>query len=183
MAPGAIKPYTPPAMPEGRIKLTDPDSKVVKGLRGWIQGFNAQAVTNEHQIVLAAEVETAGADFGHLEPMLDAARRELPSGRRRPTRPASCSPTPATGTCDRWSAIVDQRHTGRSPDTSTRKPAASLDGGHYDFMRRVLADRARRRALRRAPAEDRAHLRPNEFNRASPLHADAAEAPSAPSGG
>jgi hypothetical protein len=50
---------------------------VVKGLRGFIQGYNAQAVTNEHQIVLAAEVMTAGGDFGHLEPMLDATRREL----------------------------------------------------------------------------------------------------------
>jgi hypothetical protein len=34
-------------------------------------------VTNEHQVVLAAEIETVGADFGHLEPMLDATQREL----------------------------------------------------------------------------------------------------------
>src|SRR5215212_10533428 len=77
MAPGMIKPFTPPPIPEGRINVTDPDSKVVKGLRGWIQGYNAQAVTNEHQIVLAAEIATVGADFGHLEPMLDAAQHEL----------------------------------------------------------------------------------------------------------
>jgi transposase len=32
------KPYTPPAAPEGRINTTDPDSHVVKGLRGFIQG-------------------------------------------------------------------------------------------------------------------------------------------------
>jgi transposase len=30
------KPYTPPAIPEGRINTTDPDSRVVKGLRGFI---------------------------------------------------------------------------------------------------------------------------------------------------
>jgi hypothetical protein len=53
------KPYTPPATPQGRINTTDPDSYVVKGLRGFIQGYNAQAVTNEHQVVLAAEVMTA----------------------------------------------------------------------------------------------------------------------------
>jgi hypothetical protein len=47
-------PYQPPATPEGRINLTDPDSRVVKGLRGFLQGYNVQAVTNEHQIVLAA---------------------------------------------------------------------------------------------------------------------------------
>src|SRR3954452_23249394 len=71
------KAYTPPPIPEGRINISDPDSKVVKGLRGWIQGYNAQAVTNEHQIVLAAEIATVGGDFGHLEPMLDAAGDEL----------------------------------------------------------------------------------------------------------
>jgi len=41
-------PYKPPATPDGRINVTDPDSRVVKGLRGFIQGYNAQAVTNEH---------------------------------------------------------------------------------------------------------------------------------------
>src|SRR5918992_1096220 len=70
-------PYRPPGAPEGRVNLTDPDSRVVKGLRGFIQGYNAQAVTNEHQVVIAAEVMTAAPDFGHLEPMLDAAQREL----------------------------------------------------------------------------------------------------------
>src|SRR5207249_2828872 len=36
------KPYKPSATPQGRVNVTDPDSKVVKGLRGWIQGYNAQ---------------------------------------------------------------------------------------------------------------------------------------------
>ena len=81
--PARSSPTRRRAIPEGRINVTDPDSKVVKGLRGWIQGYNAQAVTNEHQIVLAAEIETVGGDFGHLEPMLDAAQRELARGRRR----------------------------------------------------------------------------------------------------
>src|ERR687898_134469 len=45
-------PYQPPATPEGHINLTDPDSRVVKGLRGFLRGYNAQAVTNEHQVVL-----------------------------------------------------------------------------------------------------------------------------------
>src|SRR5881398_3362926 len=39
------QPYTAPTIPEGRINTTDPDSHVVKGLRGFIQV--AQAVTNE----------------------------------------------------------------------------------------------------------------------------------------
>ena len=72
-------PYTPPATPQGQINITDPDSHVVKGPRGrgFLQGYNAQAVANEHQIVIAAEVMTVAPDFGHLEPMLEAAQREL----------------------------------------------------------------------------------------------------------
>ena len=48
------KPYEPPAEPEGTLNLTDPDSRLLKATRGWIQGYNAQAAVNEHQIVLAA---------------------------------------------------------------------------------------------------------------------------------
>jgi hypothetical protein len=50
-SPGATpKPYTPPAVPEGSINTTDLDSRLVKGMRGWLQGYNAQAATNEQQI-------------------------------------------------------------------------------------------------------------------------------------
>jgi len=41
----------------------------VKALRGFIQGYNAQTVTNEQHVVIAAEVMTAAPDFGHPEPM------------------------------------------------------------------------------------------------------------------
>jgi hypothetical protein len=53
MAPGATKPYQPPETPAGKVNLTDPDSRLVKAMRGWIQGHDAQAAVNEHQIVLA----------------------------------------------------------------------------------------------------------------------------------
>src|SRR6188472_323498 len=56
-------PYAPPETREGRVNVTDPDSKVVNALRGWIQGYNAQAVSNEKQIILAAEIDNVGADF------------------------------------------------------------------------------------------------------------------------
>src|ERR671931_2573391 len=116
------KPYTPPATPEGRINITDPDSKVVKGLRGWIQGYNAQAVTNEHQIILAAEIDNVGADFGHLEPMLDAAQRELHA--------AGVEETPGVLLADAgyWHSEQMQTIVNRGiqvlipPDTSRRRP-------------------------------------------------------------
>ena len=75
-----------------------------RGCAGFIQGYNAQAVTNEHQIVIAAEVMTAGA--GLRAPGADARRR--PARARTPPasprRPRCCSPTPATGISSRWSA-------------------------------------------------------------------------------
>jgi transposase len=71
------KPYTPPAAPQGKINLTDPDSRNVKTLRGWVQGYNARAATTEGQIVVAAELTNSSADFGQIGPTVDAARREL----------------------------------------------------------------------------------------------------------
>ncbi len=134
------KPYSPPAAPQGRINVTDPDSRVVKGLRGFIQGYNAQAVTNEHQIVLAAEVMTVGGDFGHLEPMLDATQHEL--------RGAGITDTPQVLLADAgyWHSEQMEHIVDRGiqvlipPDASKRKGARrGWEGGHYDFMRRVLA--------------------------------------------
>ena len=140
LRPRRPNPYTPPATPEGRINTTDPDSRVVKGLRGFIQGYNAQAVTNEQQIVLAAEVMTAGGDFGHLEPMLDATQRELHA--------AGVERTPGVVLADAgyWHQRQMERAIAQGiqvlipPDTSKRKtPRPGWDGGYYDFMRRVLA--------------------------------------------
>src|SRR3954447_16338061 len=74
---GPPKPYTPPATPAGKVNLSDPDSRLVHGMRGYIQGYNAQAVCNEQYLILAAEVMTASPDFAHLGPMLAAARTEL----------------------------------------------------------------------------------------------------------
>ncbi len=68
-------PFQLPAAPAGKINVTDLDSRNVKTARGWVQGYNAQAVTTENQIVIAAEVTVDSPDFGHLEPMITAARR------------------------------------------------------------------------------------------------------------
>src|SRR5918994_1864542 len=48
------KPYQLPPAPEGKINLSDLDSRNVKTPRGWVQGYNAQAVTTADQIVIAA---------------------------------------------------------------------------------------------------------------------------------
>lgn len=69
--------YVPPGEPEGKINLTDPDSRNLEVSNGYVQGYNAQAVVGEGQIVIAAEVTISPQDFGHLGPMVTAARREL----------------------------------------------------------------------------------------------------------
>ena len=75
---GATNPYVPPELPDGRINTSDPDSRVMRTQRQpLIQGYNAQAAVNENQIIVAAEVNVDPPDFGHLEPMLNAVRREL----------------------------------------------------------------------------------------------------------
>jgi transposase len=73
----APNPYEPPEIPEGQINMTDPDSRLMKDSRGFVQGYNAQVTVNEKQIVLAAEVTIDAPDFGHLEPMADAMQAEL----------------------------------------------------------------------------------------------------------
>jgi hypothetical protein len=70
---GPTKPYTPPPIPQGEVNLTDPDSRRMKGNRRYIQGYNAQTVVTEQQIVIAAEISTNPADFSHLRPMIDTA--------------------------------------------------------------------------------------------------------------
>jgi Transposase DDE domain len=70
-------PYEPPQRPAGMINLTDPDSRLLKATKGYVQGYNAQFVTDENQIIIAAEVNVDSPDFGHLEPMLSAAGAEL----------------------------------------------------------------------------------------------------------
>jgi len=132
-------PYTPPATPKGKVNITDPDSRNVKTPRGYMQGYNAQAVCNEHQIVVAAELSADSPDFGHLEPMVAAAERELTA--------AGVNKTPQVVVADAgyWHHDQMDNLAGRGltvlipPDAGKRRGARpGWDGGRYAFMRRVL---------------------------------------------
>jgi transposase len=51
---------------------TDPDSQILKGGDGWIQGYNCQAaVDGDHQIIVAVGVSNQAADQHHLLPMVE----------------------------------------------------------------------------------------------------------------
>ncbi len=59
---------------DARANTTDPDSRIMKGSKGWLQGYNAQAVVTRDQIVLAPDVTSQANDVQQLKPMLDKAR-------------------------------------------------------------------------------------------------------------
>jgi hypothetical protein len=57
--------------------VTDPDSKHIKANDTYVQGYNAQAVVDQGQIVLAAEITNSTVDWSQLAPMVTAAIAEL----------------------------------------------------------------------------------------------------------
>ncbi len=139
MAPGTVKPYQPPEHPQGKVNATDPDSRLLKARRGFVQGYNAQAVVNEQQIVIAAEIRTTAADFGHIGPMVTAACKEL--------KAAGVEQQPGVVLADAgyWhqkqmeNIVEGGIQVLIPPDGDQRKGSRpGWDGGYYGFMRRVL---------------------------------------------
>ena len=154
----------PPPEPAGKVNTTDPDSKNLKAFRGYVQGYNAQAVVTEQQIVIAAEVNIDPQDFGHLGPMITAAQRELERA----------------GVTERIGAVVadagywhfqqmdelaaqgipvlippDSKQTQDRPTRMGRRPLR-LDAA-------ITRHRARARALRQTPPDDRAGVRTDQI--------------------
>jgi transposase len=134
-----IKPYPLTARPAGKINLTDPDARNLKSPRGWVLGYNAQAVVTGAQIIVAAEVDTENIDRANLQPMVQTARDEL--------RAAGVDTALEVVVADAgyWKteaieALVAQGiQTLVAPDADRRKdPSPNRRGGLYDFMRRVL---------------------------------------------
>jgi transposase len=133
------KPYVPPAQPTGKVNLTDPDSRNLKTPRGYLQGYNAQAVCNAQQIVLAAEISVSSADFGLLGPMIAAAERELTAAG------ITTPPEVVLGDAGYWHGEQMDELTGRGiqvlipPDGAKRKGSRpGWNSGRYAFMRSVL---------------------------------------------
>jgi transposase len=134
------KPWVAPDTPTGKINITDPDSRNVKTPRGYLQGYNAQAVCNEQQIVIAAEITGDSPDFGHLQPMIAATQRELVDA-------GICDPLEVVvADTGYWHQVqmdelaLDDIIVLIPPDAGKRKGSRpGWDGGRYAFMRRVLA--------------------------------------------
>jgi hypothetical protein len=60
-----------------KANVTDPESRIMKTQGGYVQGYNAQAVVTEDQIIVAAEVTQEENDIQQLHPMLKRAQANL----------------------------------------------------------------------------------------------------------
>jgi len=135
-----IKPYPLPEQPAGKINVTDPDSRNLKTTRGWVQGYNAQAVVTTGQIVIAADISIESLDTSSLQPMIEAACDELAA--------AGVAGGPGIVLADAgyWkNEAIDALNTAGiqtliAPDADRRKePRPGRRGGLYDHARRILA--------------------------------------------
>jgi hypothetical protein len=131
-------------VPEGVINKTDHDSRMMRTQgQPTVQGYNAQAAVTRGQIIVAAEIAVESPDFGHLEPTVRAALRELDV--------AGVTQRPETVLADAgyWhkkqmeDIVSDGIQVLVPPDAGLREGARpGWEEGMYAFMRRVLASEA-----------------------------------------
>jgi transposase len=137
---GPPKPYVSPDSPPGEVNTTDPDSRVMKAFRGWVQGYNVQTAVNEHQIALAGEITVETIDYGQLRPMTDATIAELDAAGVRDR------PSVILADAGYWNEQqMDDVTAGHGlnvlipPDSSRRKgPRPGWTTGRPRFMRHLL---------------------------------------------
>src|ERR1700733_943470 len=145
------KEWVAPAVPEGVMSVTDPDTQRMKANHGYVQGYNAQAVVDEGQIVLAAEITNTTVDWSQLDPMITATITELER--------AGVSGRPQTAIADTqyWNEqhmdeVIANKHIQVliPPDSGTRDtPRPGWTGGRYAWMRYVLASELGERLYRK----------------------------------
>lgn len=136
------KPVSEEVDPQARVNVTDPDSRSVKTPRGFIQGYNAQAVTTADQIIIAAEVEIGGTDQGLLEPMIRAATGELQAAGIEPRIDVALADAgywKAEQIQKVWAGGIQALVPPDGQSDSKAKGDSRRTGGIYDHMRRVLA--------------------------------------------
>jgi hypothetical protein len=77
-SPRPRKPVDPTPEAKAQRNFTDPESKIMKvSNKGFDQCGNAQAVANEKQIILAADVTPAANDKQQVEPMVGQTQENL----------------------------------------------------------------------------------------------------------
>ena len=122
--------------------------KRMKANLGYAQGYNAQAVVDEGQIVVAAEIINNPADFSQLDPMITTAIGELER--------AGVADRPQVALADaqywneqQFDEVIANKHIQVliPPDSGgATSPRRGWIGGRYSWMRAVL-DSARGKEL------------------------------------
>jgi len=134
------KQWVAPELPEGVVSVSDPDTQRMKANNGYVQGYNAQAVVDEAQIVIAAEITNTPGDFSNLNPMLTAAIGELERAG------VAVRPEVALADAQYWNEqhmdeVIANKHIQVliPPDSAGRTaPRLGWTGGRYSWMRTVL---------------------------------------------
>ena len=132
--------WTAPDVPEGVVSVSDPDNQRMKANLGYVQGYNAQAVVDEGQIVIAAEITNDPADFSQLDPMITTAVGELER--------AGVTERPQVALADaqywneqHFDEVIANKHIQVliPPDSGgATSPRRGWIGGRYSWMRAVL---------------------------------------------
>jgi hypothetical protein len=167
------KPRPIPPKAKARINTTDPDSRPVKTARGFIQGFTAQAVTTEEQVIVAADVITGGNERHRLAPMAEATEAELQKAGME-ERPSAALADAGYWNGDQIEALEAKgMKVLVPPDADTRRaPSKIRRGGRYERMRERLAEpdsralyRRRQQMIEPVFAQIKNNLRAGRFSR------------------
>jgi hypothetical protein len=128
-----------PEQPSAKLNLTDPDSRNLKTPRGWVQGYNAQALVGARQIIVAAEISTEAVDSPNLEPMVEAACSELQAAGLE-EQPEVLLADAGYWQADAIDAVIRRGIQTLIPPDGDRRagPRPGRQGGRYGFARRVL---------------------------------------------
>ena len=123
---GGRKPKTPPGTPADKAQrnFTDPQSRIMKGKDGFLQGYNAQAAVDARaQVIVAHGLTDNAADAGQLIPMVDAV--EANTG----AKPAQLSADSGYCSEENLAALETRRITGFVATGRQKHGEAAADGG------------------------------------------------------
>src|SRR4030042_5280604 len=62
---------------KAKVETTAPDSRIMKGPKGYLQGYNTQAAVTEDQVIVAACLSREEDDWDLLNPMVERAEENL----------------------------------------------------------------------------------------------------------
>ena len=134
--------------PQAQRNFTDPDSHILKGSDGWVQGYNAQAaVDGDHQVIVAIGVSNQASDAVHLLPMIERIEANTGQSPQRLIADAGYCSTANIEACEQrqlnaYISTSRQQH-GQRPRPSRGPAPRDLDArGRMDRKLRSRAGQA-----------------------------------------